>query len=221
MKKKEVIEAEIVEDKTVNKVEINEEEKTYFFPRLIAYAIDIMIVAFASSIILMALPRDKNYDKYMEEYKTIQANYIDQKISMDEYVNKSKEVVYDIDKAAIPTTLVGIVLYIGYFIVFQTYNKGQTFGKKLMKIKVISTKKNDLDINQVAIRSIIIDTIGINLLMLGSILFISKDYYLYASTAIQSLSALIVIVTLLMVFIRKDGKGLHDVAAGTKVVTCK
>lgn len=219
MRKEKVVEAKIIEDN-------NEYEKTYFFPRVIAYILDIIIIAVISSAIVMMLPTDKNYDKYVEEYKNIQGEYLEQKITMDEYVDKSKDVVYKIDKLAIPSTLIQTVLYIGYFIVFQVYNKGQTLGKKLMRIKLISTRGNELEdkkltVNQVAIRSIIINSIGINILMLGSILFIGKEYYFYASTAIQALSSLIVIVTLVMVCIRKDGKGLHDVAAGTQVVNCK
>ena len=225
MKKKEVIEAKIVEDKTTTEVE---EEKVYFLPRLIAYILDIIIVGVVSSFILMLIPVDKNYDKYMEEYKTMQADCIkdmekDNSITAFDCLYRTKDVTYDLNKTRIPYDLITIVVYIGYFIVFQAYNKGQTLGKKMMKIKVVDTKtgNNKLTINQVAIRALIIDSIGINLLMIGALLFSGREYYFYAYLAFQALSALIIIVTLLMIFIRKDGKGLHDVAAGTKVVTCE
>ena len=163
----------------------------------------------------------------MKEYETIQADYLKKDMSASEYLEKSKDVVYEIDKIAVPSTLIKVVLYIGYFVVFQAYNKGQTLGKKLMKIKVINTKKDELTgsnkvtVNQIAIRSIIINSIAINLLMVGSVLFMGKDSYYYASLSIQGLSFLIIVVSLLMIFFRKDGKGLHDVAANTKVVACK
>lgn len=228
MKKNKVVEAEIVEEKDTSVNSVEEEEKCYFLPRLIAYILDIIIVALVSSFILAIIPTDKNYDKYVEEYKDIQTKCVedmknDSSVTSFDCIYRAKDVNYDIDRAAIPSTLVGLVLYIGYFIVFQAYNKGQTLGKKLMKIKVISTNKNDnkLNLNQVAIRAVIIDSIAINILMLGSVLFIGKDSYFYASLAIQGLSSLIVIVSLVMIFIRKDGKGLHDLAANTKVVVCK
>ena len=220
MKKKDVIEAEIVEN-------YDEEEKSYFFPRFIAYILDVLLVGMLATLILSVVPTDKNYDKYMKEYETIQTNYIEKKIDTNEYMEKSKDVVYEIDKIAVPGTLIKVVLYIGYFVVFQAYNKGQTLGKKIMKIKVINTKKDELSgsskvtVNQIAIRSIIINSIGINILMIGSVLFMGKDSYYYASLSIQGLSFLIIVVSLLMIFFRKDGKGLHDVAANTKVVACK
>ena len=220
MKEKKIVEAELVED-------YSDAEKSYFFPRFIAYILDVLIVGIVATLILSVIPSNDKYDKYMKEYETIQTNYLEKKIETNEYFEKSKDLVYELDKMAVPSTLIKVVLYIGYFIVFQAYNKGQTLGKKLMKIKIINTKKDELtgtynvSINQMAIRSIIINSIGINLLMIGSILFINKDAYYYASVSIQGLSFLIIVLSLLMIFIRKDGKGLHDVAANTMVVACK
>ena len=172
MKKKDVIEAEIVEEKEDTQVV---EEKPYFFPRFVAYIIDILLLALASTLILMVIPRDKNYDKYVKEYETIQTDYLEKKISMDEYMNKSKDVVYNIDYAGAPSILVQVTLYIGYFIVLQYFNKGQTIGKKIMKVKVISTKDGELSLNQIAIRALIINSIATNILVLAALLFIGKE----------------------------------------------
>ena len=194
-----------------------EEEKPFFLPRAIAYIIDSIIVFMICLCIGMVLPQDKNHEKYLEEYKQIQTQYMDKKIDRDEYIEKSKGVVYDIDYTNTISSLVNIVVLIGYYVVFQYYNKGMTIGKKAMKLKVVSEKGN-LSMNQVALRAILVDSILINLLLVGSVLFISKDYYYYASVSLQGLESLMIIGCLLMILFRKDGKGLHDVIAKTKVV---
>ena len=204
-------------EKVVDAV-IDGDEKTYFLPRLIAYILDILIVFLISGCIMFFIPENKNYDKYVEEYKVIQNDFITKKIDTKEYINKSVDVVYDVDYNNIPSMIIELVVLILYFVVYQFYNKGQTIGKKLMKIKVVSTDSNDLNINQLAIRSLIINSIFVNLLIVGFLLFIIKDYYYYASMGLQLIQAVVTVVTLFMILIRKDGKGLHDVLTSTKVV---
>lgn len=225
-KKEEVIEVEVIEketkkNSTKEKVvveKINNGTKPYFFPRLVAYFIDIILVSIVCSGILYLVPENENYNKYMKEYEQIQTDFIEEKIDADEYFNKSMDVVYDIDYNNVIPMIIEVVLIILYFIVFQFYNKGQTFGKKLMKLRVISTKDGDLTINQVAYRVLIINSVLINILIIGSLLFLGRDYYYYASLVLQVIASIIVITTLLMVLFRKDGRGLHDIVAGTKVI---
>ena len=198
-----------------------EEEKTYFFPRLIAYIIDAILVLIICSCVAFVLPANENHEKYVEEYTQIQKDLVDKKITTDEYINKSKDVVYDIDYSNTMATLSQVVVFILYYVVFQYYNKGQTIGKKIMKIKVVSTKDKELSLDQVAIRALIADSILINLLLVGAVLFIGRNYYYFTSLGLQILDYAVIIVALLMVLFRKDGKGLHDLAAGTKVVNTK
>lgn len=215
-KEKEVVELEVVDTNSTNL-----EEKPYFFPRLIAYFIDILIVSLVCTGILFLIPQNENYSKYMQEYEQIQADFISENITRDEFLNKSISVVYDIDYNNVIFIILEIVLIILYFIVFQFYNKGQTLGKKLMKLKVVSVKDSNLTLNQVAIHALFINSILIKIFILGSLLFLGRNYYYYTSSTLQSVSAIIVLVTLFMILFRKDGRGLHDVLAGTKVIQNK
>lgn len=220
-KKEEVIEAVICEDNTnrENKCVIeSSSKKPYFFPRLVAYIIDMILVSLVCTGIMFVVPKNNNYQKYMKEYEKIQTELIEEKIDVKEYFNKAVDIVYDIDYCNVFSMIIEVTLIILYFVVFQFYNKGQTFGKKLMKLRVVSTKDNDLTINQVTYRSLIINSILINILILGSLLFLGKNYYFYANYVLQLLSVTIVFVTLIMILFRKDGRGLHDVVAGTKVI---
>lgn len=230
-KKDEVVDAVIYESKGSRKEnrkkKMVKEEKTegnsnlqkpYFFPRLVAYIIDILIVSLVCSGIMFLLPENENYSKYVKEYEQIQTDFIEKNISMDEYVSKSVDIVYDIDYNNVLPMIIEVVLIILYFVVFQFYNKGQTFGKKLMKLRVVSVKEEDLTLNQVVYRAFILNSVFINILILGALLFIGRNYYYYASMILQFMEGVIVFITLIMILFRKDGRGLHDVIAGTKVI---
>lgn len=200
---------------------IIEEDKPFFFPRLVAYIIDTVIVFALMLGLAIILPANENHQKYMDEYETIQAQLIDGKMNKNEFTNRYKDVVYDLDYTNTLVSLSQIVLFILYFIVFQYYNKGQTIGKKIMGIKVVSTKGKDITIDQIAIHSLIANSIIINLLLVASVLFIGREYYYYASLGLQLINYFVIIVALLMIIFRKDGKGIHDVLANTKVVSIK
>lgn len=198
--------------------EILKNDKPYFFPRLVAYIIDVTLVSIVCSGILFLFPKNENYSKYLKEYQEVQTNFIDNKIEADEYIHKVADITYDIDYSNVLSMIVEVVLLILYFIVFQFYNKGQTFGKKLMKLRVVNNNGNELTLNQVTCRALIIDSILINLFMIAALLFSGRNYYYYASLSLQILSGIIIFVTLMMIFFRKDGRGLHDVVTGTKVI---
>ena len=193
-------------------------DKPYFFPRLVAYIIDVTLVSIVCSGILFLFPKNENYSKYLKEYQEVQTNFIDNKIEADEYIHKVADITYDIDYSNVLSMIVEVVLLILYFIVFQFYNKGQTFGKKLMKLRVVNNNGNELTLNQVTCRALIIDSILINLFMIAALLFSGRNYYYYASLSLQILSGIIIFFTLMMIFFRKDGRGLHDVVTGTKVI---
>ena len=193
-------------------------DKPYFFPRLVAYIIDVTLVSIGCSGILFLFPKNENYSKYLKEYQEVQTNFIDNKIEADEYIHKVADITYDIDYSNVLSMIVEVVLLILYFIVFQFYNKGQTFGKKLMKLRVVNNNGNELTLNQVTCRALIIDSILTNLFMIAALLFSGRNYYYYASLSLQILSGIIIFVTLMMIFFRKDGRGLHDVVTGTKVI---
>ena len=193
-------------------------DKPYFFPRLVAYIIDVTLVSIVCSGILFLFPKNENYSKYLKEYQEVQTNFIDNKIEAAEYIHKVADITYDIDYSNVLSMIVEVVLLILYFIVFQFYNKGQTFGKKLMKLRVVNNNGNELTLNQVTCRALIIDSILINLFMIAALLFSGRNYYYYASLSLQILSGIIIFVTLMMIFFRKDGRGHHDVVTGTKVI---
>lgn len=196
---------------------IIDEEKSYFFPRFAAYAIDFVIVILISSLIVGFVPQNKNLEKYQKESEQILKDYQKGNIDTKDYFNKMAPVSYDMDYANLPSTFISLTISILYFIVFQYYNKGQTFGKKLMKIKVMSTDGN-LSINQMAIRALFINLILFNVLVIGAVLFAGKTYYFNTNLIIEVVAFIFVVISSVFAMYRKDGRGLHDMMANTKVI---
>ena len=207
-----VVEA-VIEEKSTNML-----DKPYFFPRVIAYIIDILLVSIVCSGVLLLIPKNDTYEQYYKEYEQIQSDFISEKIDSREYLDKSKDIIYGLNSNNVISMIIEVVLIILYFIVFQFYNKGQTLGKRLMKIRVVSVKDNELSLDQVAYRALIVNSIFFNILAIGAVLFVGKSYYYYAYSGIQLLSSTVFFITVLMILFRKDGRGLHDVIAGTKVI---
>ena len=105
-----------------------------------------------------------------------------------------------------------------YFVVFQIYNSGQTIGKKIMKIKVISNN-GELTMNQMIVRSLLINSVLLNMISLVAVSFINDPMqYLYVFGSFDSIQYLFVIVTTLMVMFRKDHASLHDMITNTRVI---
>lgn len=213
-KKGKVVEAVIEE----NDINTENDDKPYFFPRALAYFIDIILINIACFGILLLIPKNANYKYYSEQYEQIQTDLLSKKITSQEFLDKSVDIVYNIDSNNIISLIIQVVVIILYFVVFQFYNNGQTVGKMLMKLRVVSVKGDKLTLNQVTYRALIINSILVNILIIGSLLFLSKNYYYYASKGIQMLASGVIFTTLMMILFRKDGRGLHDVIAGTKVI---
>lgn len=194
-------------------------EKAYIFPRIIAYLIDIIIVSVISSMFTFFLPTN-NITEIQEEYKKLEEKYKNSEISSEIFLEEYQDLSYELDYASVLSSIIGVTVVICYFVVFQYYNKGQTLGKKLMKIQVVNNGEESLTINQFVYRSIILNGLFVNIVMLFLILFMNKNYYFYVSFPLQMIQEVLLLITMFMVLFRKDGRGLHDKLAGTKVVMC-
>ena len=146
-------------------------------------------------------------------------NYLEGKTAADEYINQSVDVVHDLDYSNVMTSVVGVIVFILYFVVFQFYNNGQTLGKKLMGVRVVSTTGDDkVSMNQYVIRSLLVNSLVCNILLIGMVLFMSRDVYFYAKFAVEGIQTILIIVSAFMVIYSASGRGLHDKMAATRVV---
>ncbi len=212
------VEPEVIVSKKEIKSDVDDTQKAYFFPRLIAYIIDMVIITMLLTVVMMVVPQSENYETYLKEYQQIQTDFLDKKINTDEYVNKSVAVVHDIDYSNVMSMIIEVVVIILYFVIFQAYNKGQTFGKKLMHIKVVSKDGSDLTVNNYIFRSLIVNSLMANILIIGMVLFMNKQIYYYASFGLQGIQIALIVVSMFMMMYKKDGRGIQDLLGNTKVI---
>ncbi len=206
------LEKTILEEREAN------DKKAYFFPRVLAYLIDIMIVTVLTTLAISIVPENKNYNTYLTEYQKLQSSFLEGSIDQDEYVNKTSEIVYDIDYNNVLPMIIEVVILILYFIVFQFYNKGQTIGKRLLRIRLVSENDGDVSMNQYILRSFIIPSVISKMLIIALVLFMGRTYYYYASFTVQGIQTVLIIVSIFMVMYSSTGRGLHDRVAKTKVI---
>lgn len=209
------LEKVVLEEKEVGQIG---KQKAYFFPRILAYLIDIMIVTVLTTLAISVVPENKNYTAYLTEYQKLQSSFLEGSINQDEYINKTSEIVYDIDYNNVLPMIIEVVILILYFIVFQFYNKGQTIGKRLLKIRIVSENDEEVSMNQYILRSFIIPSVISKMLIIALVLFMGRTYYYYASFTVQGIQTVLIIVSIFMIMYSSSGRGLHDRVAKTKVI---
>lgn len=191
------------------------------FKRIGAYLIDILLISLVSTALTYISFINPKYDEYLavsEEYQEVLNEYYDEKINTIELNEKVQDLSYELNKSGYVYTIGSIVIAFLYFGVFAYATKGQTLGKKLMGIKVTSAKKEkDLKLYNYFIRVFILNSIILNVLTLIAICF-TKGTYTKIYNIAANIDTILFLVIFFMILIRKDGRGLHDILAGTKVV---
>ncbi len=190
--------------------------KASFLKRLGAFVIDSVILSIVFAIITMGFKLDTK--DINEEVNNTLEQYESGEITMDEYLDKTLELNYELQKSSLVVNSLNLVLYVGYFIVFGYLNKGQTIGKKICKIKVVNNKDDKLGICNMIIRSLFIYGI---FTLLYSVIFVNvlnKEMFGYSYVIVSYLEVIFMAVTFFMVLYKKDGRGLHDIIANTNVI---
>ena len=195
--------------------------EAHTFSRIVAFFIDIILLSLLLSLLTFWIPTSKSYKEALENENNIMEKYRDNKINSSEFLNQYFENYYVKDKENIITSVISIVLSLGYFGTFAFYNNGQTLGKKLMKIKVSTYDSKNPSHLSLIIRTLIINSIFTSILSCILILFIAKNQYIYTIGLLQVIQSFIMLISLLMVAFSKEKRGLHDLLAKTKVIQCE
>lgn len=211
--------------------------------RFVAYAIDILLISAVSSLITSNSYINKDFKKYMnvsEEYETFYDNYEEsvealdealeyETITKDEYDSKLANINKEFDeknidynylliKLSVVPTIISILFILLYFVVIQYYLNGQTIGKRIMKLRVVSNNGKKLNILNYLLRSLILNSVFINVLTVIFVLTLSKRGYLIYNEIIYVVNYVIEMAIIFMMCFDKNNKGLQDYVANTKVV---
>lgn len=193
-------------------------EKALFIQRLAAFIIDIMLVSTVASLFSVPFIDVEGVNKLNEEATAIVDQYLNQEIDMNDYLSETVSITYQLARKNGIVTIINLFLAILYFVVYQFYQNGQTIGKKLLRIQIISNDEDELTMNQMIFRSLIINSILVEMIVLGFIILASREVYFYGVGTFEGIQYLVMLISVFMVMFREDGRGLHDLIAHTKVV---
>ena len=189
--------------------------------RFLAYFIDIMIVGLVASSLANIRIINPYYDEYLEvqdkireAYKDVNEDNILDVVFKEDNINLYRE----LSNCNSITSIISVCCYVLYFVGFQKWNKDQTVGKKLMRIKVVSVDKKEVSGLDYLIRSVFAYNLLFTSLNIWVSFRFSGNMYLNLTSIFSSVGSLITLVTYLMVLVRSDGRGLHDIVGHTKVV---
>ena len=179
---------------------------------------------------------EKEYNKLLSIDKTMSKDlikyYKDKKINNKEYnniienlnFNYSKieiDYSYKLLKYSIIPTIVSIMCALLYFVIIQFYFNGQTLGKKLMKLRIISNNGKQLNTLNYFIRSLIVNEVFINILSIILLMVLSKNNYIVYNKIIYVITFILETVIIFMIMFDKNNRGLHDYISNTKVIMDK
>ncbi len=193
--------------------------KSLKFKRFSAYILDLMFVILIASMLMQVSFINPSF----EEYYATQTEILDlinesYNTGNDIDIEQYRDLSYQLIKYGYIYNILNVLVYFGYFVIFQYYAKGQTLGKKIFKIKVINNNKKDVKFTQLLVRNLFITTILAQSLSLVLILFLSSEVFFAYDSFITSFSFILLFITGLMVLFKKDGIGLHDKIAKTNVI---
>lgn len=178
---------------------------------------------------------DEEFDKLQKDYIEIinlEEYFNDKKITETEYdeiyekvYNEYNQIYqdsnYELMKINYIPSIITMVITILYFVVFGYFCNGQTLGKKMMQLQVVSKDDKRVNILKLLLRTVILAGILTSILNLILLFSVNKEVYFVAEEYIGIVSGIIEMIILVMVLYRKDKRGLHDMISGTKVIDLK
>ena len=200
--------------------------KNFMSKRLFAYILDAFLIYLFILLVSGIRFINPTYDKLLEvteKYSEAETSYQNGDMKDDEFIKVSTQYIYDANRYNVSTNIVFMLVVFAYYGLFQKFNNGQTLGKKIMKLRVVSK-----DNKPVSILRYIIRTLSMYLVFFGSVIpyllgtilvFVLKPNLFSTIYSLLVYVFLIIgIIPLLMAHRRSDKKGLHDLIAGTKVI---
>lgn len=162
---------------------------------------------------------ENNFEAIKEEQKD---EVLEMQKAMLEYYEGQLVNLYIIEKHNSYTSLFNILICIFYYGTFQFFNKGQTLGKKLVKIKVSQfDKKKKYNHGLMILRSCINYGLIFNLLSFLLLLVLNENTFIYPIGLIEFLSMVVTLTLIIMAAFKKDGRTLSDIICNTKVISSK
>ena len=134
------------------------------------------------------------------------------------YTDQFYDINYRLEKNSITADIISIVMIIIYVGILPVFTNGQTIGKRLLRLKVVTKDEKEAGFIRHTVRGLILYQSIFTILQMIFVGTLSVDHYYTALDFVTIARDLVTYIILFMVMVRVDGRGLHDFVAGTKVV---
>lgn len=194
--------------------------KGTIYKRIFAYVLDILLVTLLTTVINYIPVLNANKSDYEEKYNellNVNEQYQKSEISKDEYEQAYEPIAYEVYRLNTNYTITNIILVVLYFGVLPFFLNGQTLGKKLFQIRIVSANDKPLTLVNYLLRCIVLNNTLISIASLITVYQMDVDHFYPVYQNINIVGYIIIYLTLFMALVRKDNRGLHDLVAGTKV----
>ena len=170
------------------------------------------------------IKKNKDYQALINKY------YIDNKLTKKNYkkltndINKKwnksyTEYNYKLNKYSIVSNISSFIVIIAYFLITNIYMNGMTIGKKIMKLRIVSNNNSKLNYKNYLIRAIILyNPIYYIAIVIGLFIF-NKEIYNNWTYIWSDIKNYLEIFIIMMIIVRKDNRGLHELLSNTKVIS--
>lgn len=191
--------------------------KATFFERLGAYLLDTLIISFIFSIICLGFGNFES--KSQKQMQELDNKLLEKEITTEEYLEEYPDLFYDYQKDNVLKSGISVALTIAYFVVFQYMNKGQTLGKKALRIKVVDKDtEKPISILRGLSRTLITHSIISGSLCILFLYTLNKTNYFISYSSLLFFEGLFTLITAMFILYKKDGRGLHDMMTKTIVI---
>lgn len=136
---------------------------------------------------------------------------------LDKAKDFARETDYKSNKLSLNRYILELIATILYFGVLQFVLKGQTLGKKLLRLFVVNENDEVPDLKIFLVRSLFTSTIVISLIHSILALVLTYKDYVGIYKYITALSSFYIIFMFGIVVLRDDCRGLHDMILKTHV----
>lgn len=203
----------------------NMESTKRIWPRIWAFIIDIVIVYLLCSLICSIRFLNPTYEEYnssLTSYQESYNNYINGTISASKFYKDTENVTNDLYKYGTSNYVIYFIVLVGYFVLFPRFSNGQTIGKKINKIKIVTSTGDNPSTIIYLLRLMFIFIIGLGGIF--SILACSILPHILSSNLATWISAvtitnmLLSLIDLEFLLARKDKRSLHDIVCNTLVI---
>ena len=191
--------------------------KPYLYKRFIAYVVDLLVITIVSSILSVLLLNTSNGGVTTNDLLNLTKKMTAGEITQEEFNEQYNEMYYIITKENFDITAVTCILSLVYYVVIAYFLNGATLGKLLMKLR-IKRVHGKLNMGNLLLRSLLVNMVLTNIVSLVLISVLSKSSFLSIYPKISSVFTVIMIVSIILMLYRDDGRGVHDFIGGTIIV---